>query len=122
MRLHQNAELRTALFRCRRAFFGVGVMSGIINILYLTGSFFMLEVYDRVIPARSIPTLVGLGMLTLTLFLFQGLIETIRARVLARIGSSLDEALSGRVFDMVVRHPLEAPAGGDGLLPLRDLD
>jgi PrtD family type I secretion system ABC transporter len=122
MRLHQNAELRTALLRCRHAFFGVGVMSGIINILYLTGSFFMLEVYDRVIPARSIPTLVGLGMLTLTLFLFQGLIETIRARVLARIGSSLDEALSGRVFDMVVRHPLEAPAGGDGLLPLRDLD
>ena len=45
---------------CRGAFVGVGVMSGMINILYLTGSFFMLEVYDRVLPSRSVPTLVGL--------------------------------------------------------------
>ena len=35
-------------------------MSGMSNILMLTGSFFMLEVYDRVLPSRSVPTLVGL--------------------------------------------------------------
>ena len=119
---HRKSELKQALLRCRRAFFGVAVMSGVVNVLYLTGSFFMLEVYDRVIPARSIPTLVGLGALALALFLFQGVIEVIRARVLARIGCSLDEAVSQRVFDAVVRYPLKSPSGGDGLLPLRDLD
>ncbi|MGL4260631.1 MAG: type I secretion system permease/ATPase, partial [Afipia sp.] len=53
-----RSELGTALRACRSAFVGVGVMSFVINILYLTGSFFMLEIYDRVLPSRSIPTLV----------------------------------------------------------------
>ena len=45
-------EIAAALARCKAAFLGVAVMSGLVNILYLTGSFFMLEVYDRVIPSR----------------------------------------------------------------------
>ncbi|MCJ2128711.1 type I secretion system permease/ATPase [Methylobacterium sp. E-045] len=97
-------------------------MSGLVNILYLTGSFFMLEVYDRVIPSRSVPTLVGLMILALVLYGFQGVLETIRSRILARVGASLDEALSARVFDIVVRAPLKGATPGDGLLPLRDLD
>jgi ATP-binding cassette subfamily C protein len=97
-------------------------MSGLVNVLYLTGSFFMLEVYDRVIPSRSVPTLVGLMVLALVLYAFQGLLETLRARILARVGAALDEALSARVFDLVVRAPLKGATPGDGLLPLRDLD
>ncbi|WP_244948461.1 type I secretion system permease/ATPase [Methylobacterium oxalidis] len=112
----------SALSRCRTAFIGVGVMSGLVNVLYLTGSFFMLEVYDRVIPSRSVPTLVGLMALALVLYAFQGLLEMIRSRILARVGAALDEALSARVFDLVVRAPLKGAAPGDGLLPLRDLD
>ncbi|MEA1833722.1 type I secretion system permease/ATPase, partial [Methylobacterium durans] len=67
-------EIVSALSRCRSAFIGVGVMSGLVNVLYLTGSFFMLEVYDRVIPSRSVPTLVGLMALALVLYAFQGLL------------------------------------------------
>ncbi|WP_409566126.1 type I secretion system permease/ATPase, partial [Methylobacterium sp. J-059] len=111
-----------ALTSCRTAFVGVAVMSGVVNVLYLTGSFFMLEVYDRVIPSRSVPTLIGLMALALTLYAFQGALEAIRSRILARVGAALDEALSGRVFDLVVRAPLKGAAPGDGLLPLRDLD
>ncbi|MFJ7436426.1 type I secretion system permease/ATPase [Methylorubrum thiocyanatum] len=115
-------EIAAALGKCKTAFVGVAVMSGLVNILYLTGSFFMLEVYDRVIPSRSVPTLIGLAALALALYAFQGVLETIRGRILARIGSALDEALSGRVFDLVVRAPLKGANQGDGLLPLRDLD
>ena len=117
-----STELVSALGRCRTAFVGVAAMSGVVNVLYLTGSFFMLEVYDRVIPSRSVPTLVGLAILALTLYVFQGLIEILRARILARVGAALDEALSRRVYDIVVRAPLKGAASGDGLLPLRDLD
>jgi PrtD family type I secretion system ABC transporter len=122
MKARETAELASALARCRTAFIGVAAMSGLVNVLYLTGSFFMLEVYDRVIPSRSVPTLVGLCVLALVLYGFQGLLETLRARVLARVGAALDEALSARVFDIVVRAPLKGAAPGDGLLPLRDLD
>src|SRR3954452_2318267 len=58
-----RTELGEALRSCRSAFIGVGIMSCMINLLYLTGSIFMLEVYDRVIPSRSVATLVGLVVL-----------------------------------------------------------
>ena len=70
------------------------VISGLINILYLTGSFYMLEVYDRVLPSRSVPTLVALSILALTLFAFQGVLDVIRSRVMVRIAATLDERLS----------------------------
>jgi ABC-type protease/lipase transport system, ATPase and permease components len=46
-------ELGDALRACRSAFIGVGAMSCMINLLYLTGSIFMLEIYDRVLPAGA---------------------------------------------------------------------
>ncbi len=55
----QRSELAEALSACRGTFIAVALMSGMSNILQLTGAFFMLEVYDRVLPSRSVPTLVG---------------------------------------------------------------
>jgi ATP-binding cassette subfamily C protein len=118
----RRSELGDALRACRSAFIGVGLMSCIINLLYLTGSIFMLEVYDRVLPSRSVPTLVGLVIIAAGLYLAQGVLDMIRGRILGRIGTSLDEALNTRVFDTVVRLPLTIGARGEGLQPLRDLD
>ena len=61
--------------------------------LTLTGSLFMLEVYDRVLPSRSIPTLIGLAILTGVLLAIQGILDLIRSRVLVRIGAYLDTSL-----------------------------
>ena len=119
---HHASDLRAALRSCRGAFVGVGLMSAMISVLYLTGSFFMLEVYDRVIPSRSVPTLVSLGILVVVLYAVQGVLDAVRARVLARIGEALDEALAPRVFDAVMRMPLMQPGSADRLMPLRDLD
>src|SRR6516164_5695212 len=118
----RRSELGEALRACRGAFIGVGLMSCIINLLYLTGSIFMLEVYDRVLPSRSVPTLVGLIILASFLYIAQGVLDTIRVRILGRIGTALDEALNARVFDTVVRLPLMIGARNEGLQPLRDLD
>jgi PrtD family type I secretion system ABC transporter len=118
----RRSELGEALRACRSAFIGVGVMSCMINLLYLTGSIFMLEIYDRVLPSRSVPTLIGLVALAAGLYFAQGILDLIRGRVLVRIGTSLDEALSGRVFETVVRLPLIAGGRSEGLQPLRDLD
>src|ERR1700724_844163 len=118
----RNSELGDALRACRSAFIGVGVMSIMINLLYLTGSIFTLEVYDRVLPSRSVPTLVGLVILAGGLYIAQGILDLIRGRVLVRIGTALDEALNARVFDTVVRLPLMVGGRNEGLQPLRDLD
>src|ERR1700674_3993984 len=118
----RRSELGDALRACRSAFIGVGIMSCVINLLYLTGSIFMLEVYDRVLPSRSIPTLVGLAILAGGLYIAQGGLDLIRGRILGRIGTSLEEAINARVFDTVVRLPLMVGGRNEGLQPLRDLD
>ncbi len=118
----RRSELGDALRACRTAFVGVGLMSCMINLLYLTGSIFMLEVYDRVLPSRSVPTLVGLIILAGFLYMAQGVLDMIRSRILGRIGTALDEALNKRVFDTVVRLPLLVGSRNEGLQPLRDLD
>jgi ATP-binding cassette, subfamily C, bacterial PrsD len=117
-----SSELGAALRACRQAFLAIGLFSGMSNILMLTGSLFMLEVYDRVLPSRSVPTLVALLILTAGLYAAQGFIDAIRSRILVRIGDSLDEAMSMRVYDAIVRLPLKIGAKGDGSQPMRDLD
>ena len=89
----------------------------------LTGSFFMLEVYDRVLPSRSVSD-AGRPCCCSPAGLFAalGILDLIRGRILVRIGNSLDEALSGRVYDAIVRLPLITGNRGDGIQPLRDLD
>ena len=58
-----SSELAAALGACRRAFVATAVFSGMSNVLMLTGALFMLEVYDRILPSRSVPTLVALSLL-----------------------------------------------------------
>jgi ATP-binding cassette subfamily C protein len=113
---------RPGLGFARSAFIGIGLITATINILYLTGSFYMLEVYDRVIPSRSVPTLIGLSVLALAMYAFQGILDVVRGRVLVRIGAGLDSSLAARVHEAVARLPLRSRSAGDGLQPLRDLD
>jgi PrtD family type I secretion system ABC transporter len=107
---------------CRMAFVGIGLMSLVINLLYLTGSIFMLEVYDRVLPSRSVPTLVGLCVLAGGLFVAQGALDFIRVQVLARIGSGIDEAIDSRVFRIVMQLPLMVQGREVGLQPIHDVE
>ncbi len=117
-----SSELAAALNACRKAFLAIALFSGMSNVLMLTGAMFMLEIYDRVLPSRSVPTLVALLFLAAGLYAAQGFIDAIRSRILVRVGQSLDESLSLRVYDAVVRLPLKIGGKGDGTQPVRDLD
>ena len=110
------------LHRFRSAFFGVGLLSAFINLLMLSGSIFMLQVYDRVLPSKSVPTLIGLSMLVLALYAFQAILDVIRTRLLVRIGSAFDESIAESVYRAVVRLPLKGVRTAETLQPVRDLD
>jgi len=112
--------LAATLARSRVTFACIGLYSGAINILMLTGSLFMLQVYDRVLPSRSVPTLVAL--LTIVAFVFgvQAVLEAIRTRMLTRVSRRLDEDLSGLAFRSTVSPSFTA--GGERADPMRDLD
>src|SRR5438034_1127056 len=117
-----RSELGSALASCRGAFVGIGLISAMSNVLMLTGALFMLEIYDRVLPSRSVPRLVGLATLAGGLYAAQGILDLIRGRILVRIGSALDETLSGRIYNSILKLPLLIGYQKDGLQPLRDLD
>ncbi|PTW62651.1 PrtD family type I secretion system ABC transporter [Breoghania corrubedonensis] len=122
----QNAPrastLSGALSACRGAFFGVGAVSLVINLLMLTGPMFMLQVYDRVLASRSVPTLIVLAGLAGALYVFFGLLEDLRGRSLLRIGQRLDTQLSGASFAAAVNLPVALGRRGARLDPVRDLE
>ncbi|RWM05813.1 MAG: type I secretion system permease/ATPase [Mesorhizobium sp.] len=117
-----RSELAAALANCRSAFLAVGLFSGVLNVLMLAGSLYMLEIYDRVLPSRSLPTLAGISILLVILYCGQGVLDFVRGRVLVRIGGALDEALGQRVYTSLLRLPLKAGRENDSLQPMRDLD
>ena len=111
-----------ALRSNRRALFGVAIFSAVINVLMLTSPLFMLQVYDRVLTSRSMPTLVALFLLVALLLVIMGALDSLRSSVLIRIGFALDRALRPHVFDAVIHGQLARRTHGDGQQPVRDLD
>jgi ATP-binding cassette subfamily C exporter for protease/lipase len=91
--------LKNALWRLRGAFAVVGIFSMVANLLMLTPTLYMLQVYDRVLVSRSELTLLAMSALVLFLFGMAAFSEWSRTRLLVRIGVKLDGLLSTRVFN-----------------------
>ena len=87
------------LHESARRMLGIALFSGVINLLMLSGSLYMLQVYDRVLASRSEETLVALFGLVAVLYLFYWLLEFARGRVAARAGARIQSAFDGRLFD-----------------------
>lgn len=110
-----------ALASCRSALLSVGIFSAVVNVLMLTGSIYMLQVYDRVIPSRSVPTLVSLSIIVIAIYTVQGVFDWLRQRILSRIGVALDQALWEPVNAAILRSPLKSNRSG-GIQLANDLD
>ncbi len=98
------------------------IFSIFVNALNLTGSLYMLQVYDRVLGARSEHTLIALTILVAFLFLAMGLIEHSRGRVMARIGARMQDSLDRRVFSAALRRMSLAPSDPAATAAQRDLE
>ena len=117
-----KSELKRILAQSRSAFIAVAILSAVLNILVLGGSIFMMLVYDTVLPSRSVPTLWGLLIMLIVVYLFQGVLDVIRGRMLAQIGATVDRGLGSRIHQLIGKMALRIKMPGDGLQPVRDLD
>ena len=95
----ERSELTQVLWSFRREFIIVGVFSMVANVLMLSPTLYMLQVYDRVLMSRSELTLLAMSLITLFFFGVMAFSEWMRSRVLVRSGVRLDEALGTRVFN-----------------------
>lgn len=98
------------------------LLSGVINILALTGAFYMLQIYDRALVSGSIPTLVTISVLAIGLYLFQGVFDIIRTQILIRIGARLDRRLAPLAHQLVVDMPRLGYSTSEALERGRDVD
>jgi PrtD family type I secretion system ABC transporter len=101
---------------------GIAVFSGVINLLMLSGSLYMLQVYDRVIPSRNIATLAGLSLMVLVAYLMQGYFDSLRARMLCRVATLFDVGLQDAIHNALATLPLRGVKPMLMQQPLRDLD
>ncbi|MEQ9859781.1 type I secretion system permease/ATPase [Pectobacterium cacticida] len=92
-------EIIDALAAYRQGFWGIGLFSAVINLLMLAPAIYMLQVYDRVLPASSTMTLAMLTIIMLGLFLLMGLLEWVRSAVVIRLGTQMDMRLNQRIFN-----------------------
>lgn len=111
-----------ALKISRRKLAVVGIFSGAVNLLMLSSSLYMLQVYDRVLPSRSVETLVALTIILVAAFALQGFLEAVRTRMLARIGNAFDASLQRPIHNALVLMPLRGARSELATQPLRDLD
>ena len=95
----QRSELTATLWAFRREFMVVGIFSMVANVLLLSPTIYMLQVYDRVMVSRSELTLLAVSLITLFLFAVAALAEWSRSRLLVRAGVRLDAVLGTRVFN-----------------------
>ena len=110
------------LYESARRMAGIAVFSGVVNVLMLSGSLYMLQVYDRVIPSRNLATLLGLSLMVLCAYLMQGYFDALRARMLCRVATLFDAGLQAQIHTTLATLPLRGAKPMLMQQPLRDLD
>src|SRR5690606_10407709 len=96
-------------------------ISFVINVLMLAGPLYMLQVYDRVLTSRSLETLTVLTGLLVGLYVFLGVLDVIRTRILSRIALRLDRLLGPELLAGVVGIGGAKPVAAE-VQPMRDLE
>ena len=97
-------------------------LSGIINILALTGAFYMLQIYDRALTSGSVPTLIWLSVIAVGLYLFQGMFDILRSQMLVRFGSNVDRQIAPLVHRVVIDMPRFGYSSAEASERGRDVD
>jgi PrtD family type I secretion system ABC transporter len=98
------------------------VLSGVINVLALTGAFYMLQIYDRALPSGSVPTLIALSALAIGFYVFQGVFDILRSQILVRLGARLDNKLAPLAHEVVIEMTRYGYSTSEALERGRDVD
>ncbi|WP_267138615.1 type I secretion system permease/ATPase [Anianabacter salinae] len=99
-----------------------GWLSVIGNLLMLTGPVYMIEVYDRALPAGSVETLVALTGLMLFLYMVMTIADIARAQLLVRAGARVEAGLAARCFDAGMTQARLGLGAAPAARPLDDLE
>jgi ATP-binding cassette subfamily C protein/ATP-binding cassette subfamily C protein EexD len=98
--------LQQAVRACRAQFAVVGVFSMFVNLLMLTTSIYMMQVFDRVLATRSTDTLLFLTLIAIGATLLMALLEFARGQVLARCAAWIEQTVAPEAFSRAIEAQL----------------
>lgn len=110
--------LAEAFRACRTHFVWAAAFSALVNLLYLTPTLYMMQVYDRVVPTGGLTTLVLVTAVAVFALATLALLDWLRGRILIRAGLRLDRLLAARVLSRVMDIQARTP----GSQALREFD
>src|SRR3954462_12812791 len=101
-----QAPLQRALGAGRKQFFLVGVYSGVVNLLQLTTSIYMMQVFDRVMPSRILDTLYCLSGIAIVATLVLALLEAVRGQIMHRLATWVEHRVAPESFVRAIESTL----------------
>lgn len=104
---------------CRQALIPVAIFSFFLNLLMLTLPLYAMQVFDRVVSGQSTETLLYLTVIAIFSLVVLALLDLLRARVLVRLGTWLDQRLSPSTFAEAIKVSLRSRRSHTR--PMRDL-
>ncbi|MBB6342603.1 ATP-binding cassette subfamily C exporter for protease/lipase [Pseudomonas fluvialis] len=107
LRLDPARDIDAALLRYRKLFWVIALFSGVINLLAIVPSIYMMQVFDRVMSSRNEMTLLLLSIMALGLFLLSSLIEWVRGQVMIKMSAGIDLDLGERIFGVAFQKSLK---------------
>ncbi len=110
--------LAAAFRACRPHFVGIAIFSGLLNLLFLTPSIYMLQVYDRVVPTGGLMTLAFITLAVAFALMTLAALDALRARLLVRASLRLDRQLAGPLLEKLMARS----APGAPVLGMREFD
>jgi ATP-binding cassette subfamily C protein LapB len=118
-RIRRTHWFWSEVWKVRREFWPVLLAALIVNLLALAVPLFTMNVYDRVIPNKAVPTL---WVLAIGVFLALGLDFTLRlarSQLVDEIGRRLDAKYSQKLFEKVMNLPMAERQGSTGAFAKR---
>ena len=77
-------------------------LSALVNILYLSPTLYMMQIYDRAVPTGGLVTLIWLTIVVAFALATLTMLDALRSRVLVRAGMRLDNQLSAIILDHTI--------------------
>jgi PrtD family type I secretion system ABC transporter len=118
---YTRQSLRGALEKCRSHLVGVGIFSGLLNLLFIVPMLYMLQVYDRVVPTRGAGTLIMLTAVLLAGLGTLAMLDRVRSRLLVRASLRLEQELAGPLLNATLARA-DRPMDAVARQPMREFD
>lgn len=107
------------VWKVRREFWPVLLAALIVNLLALAVPLFTMNVYDRVIPNKAVPTLWVLAIGVFLALGFDFILRLARSQLVDEIGRRLDAKYSQKLFEKVMNLPMAERQGSTGAFAKR---